>query len=80
MLSMTSRMLSPRLRHCTILSAGKGIKFETKLDNMTTEILIGDQLRLQQVILNLFVKRAEVYRPVERLSSHSPRNTWKAIR
>lgn len=33
--------------------SGKGIKFETKLDNMTTEILIGDQLRLQQVILNL---------------------------
>lgn len=31
----------------------KGIEFEAKVDHVQTEFLIGDQLRLQQVILNL---------------------------
>lgn len=31
----------------------KGVNFEAKLDNMTVEILVGDQLRIQQIILNL---------------------------
>ncbi|MDD2970733.1 MAG: response regulator [Lachnospiraceae bacterium] len=31
----------------------KGIQFDTQLVNVTSEILIGDQLRVQQIILNL---------------------------
>lgn len=31
----------------------KGIQFDVKMDNVRTEFLIGDQLRVQQVILNL---------------------------
>ncbi|NCC43098.1 MAG: transporter substrate-binding domain-containing protein [Clostridia bacterium] len=31
----------------------KGINFEARMENMQKEILIGDQLRLQQIILNL---------------------------
>ncbi|MDD4371068.1 MAG: response regulator [Anaerostipes sp.] len=31
----------------------KGIEFKTKLDEVRTEILVGDQLRIQQIILNL---------------------------
>jgi len=33
--------------------SNKGIQFDTQLVNVTSEILIGDQLRVQQVILNL---------------------------
>ena len=33
--------------------SNKGIQFNTQLVNVTSEILIGDQLRVQQVILNL---------------------------
>lgn len=31
----------------------KGIRFEAKADNVNVEFLIGDQLRLQQIVLNL---------------------------
>ena len=31
----------------------KGLRFDVKVDNVNTEFLIGDQLRVQQIILNL---------------------------
>lgn len=33
--------------------SNKGIQFDTQLVNVVTEVLVGDQLRIQQIILNL---------------------------
>lgn len=41
----------------------KNIQFEAKMDNVTIEIMIGDQLRLQQIILNLLSNAVKFTEP-----------------